>query len=689
MRRVLIGALLPLAALLVLAVPAAIAVLEGSHEGHTFNGVVTGGLSSDLAPQQNAEYVTGDTGFTGGHVAVQGDRLYLGSYGRGVRAYDISTPGQPRFLSEYLPGGVVADAPPDAANWDGREIVVLNGTNRTSRSVPQTAGRTDHTYFLDWTDPASPRLLWKVDGLATPTDGESHNGDIVDARRLYLPSGLGPLSGTQNGLRIYDLNPLLESPARAPQILFRGDPVKLWEESPYRRGRPIGPAYTHTHDIEVYVDYPVAGLGPRDIALIAEGGNYTGNGNTGSMLVVDITDPSAPVALFRWLHETGPTHHPIRYHHEVQLLEGDPHVALVTDEDLHNGCNAGGVTALRMSDDLTSATELSEWFIGAGTPAPVCSVHVFSSEGNLVYFGSYNAGLQVVDYSDPTAPKKVAYHIAPGTTAWGALVHEGFVYVGDMARGLDVFRYTGPKPDLAVTPEDVTLTTQKDRATITATVRNIGGVGAAGFLVRFADNGALIGERSVAALGAGDTATVSVPWSTRGLKGERTITVSVDPANAVAEADETNNEASRTAVVQGNKVRNGSFEQSSNGTSPDGWQSSGQTSYASGGSDGARSASAGPGGTWTSDPIAVTPGTSYAVAVDVGGSGGTLLVQQLSATGLSLGSSAIALPAATGPLATATGALTALPGVAQVRLTLVGGPGGATTFDDVWLSEQP
>jgi hypothetical protein len=550
MRKILIAAFLPLAALLILSVPAAIAVLEGSHEGHTFDGVVTGGLSSALAPQDNVQHVSGDTGFTGGHVAVQGDRLYLGSYGRGVRAYDISTPGFPRFLSEYLPGGVAADAPPDAANWDGREIVVLNGTSRTSRSVPTGAGRTDHTYFLDWTDAQSPRLLWKVDGVATPQDGESHNGDIVDARRWYLPSGLGPLGGVQNGLRIYDMNPLLESPARAPQILFRGDPVALWEASPYRRGRPVGPAYTHTHDIEVYLDHPVAGLGPRDIALMAEGGNYTANGNTGSMFVVDITDPHNPVALFRWLHETGPAHHPIRYHHEVQLLEGDPSVALVTDEDLHNGCNAGGVTALRLAPDLTSATELSEWFIGAGTPAAVCSVHVFSSEGNLVYFGSYNAGLQVVDYSQPGAPRKVGYHIAPGTTAWGALAHEGFVYVGDMARGLDVFRYTGPKPDLAIAPEELTSTPpRRDRSTVTATVRNLGGVRAPASVVRFTDDGATIGEQAVASLPPGGAATVSVEWSTRRLRGTRTLAATVDPGGQVEETDETNNSASRTVTL--------------------------------------------------------------------------------------------------------------------------------------------
>jgi hypothetical protein len=68
---------------------------------------------------------------------------------------------------------------------------------------------------------------------------------------------------------------------------------------------------------------------------------------------------------------------------------------------------------------------------------------VFSSEGSRVYFGSYNAGLQVVDYSDPSAPRRAGQYIATGTTAWGAQIHEGYVYVGDMSRGLDVLQPTG------------------------------------------------------------------------------------------------------------------------------------------------------------------------------------------------------------------------------------------------------
>lgn len=383
--------------------------------------------------------VGGDNTSTGGHVTVEGDRLYVGAYGLGMRIFDISDPEKPGLIGQYLPG-VRADAVPDAAVFDGRHIATLNGTRRVSR----TDLRTDKTEFLDVTDAANPKLLWTFVG---PDDGEAHNGDIVDERRLWLPSG----GSGVNGLRIYDVNPLLSTTPAAPTNLFRGDPVELWRNSPYREGRAVGNDFTHTHDVSVYVDYPVrqpdGSLAPRDIVLLAEGGSYLNDGgDTGSVFVVDITDPHAPVVLNRWLHERGTGHHPIRYHHEAQFLDGDRTVMLVADEDLHNGCgNAGGATALRVSEDLTQVTELSEWFIPADTPAPVCSVHVFSSEGALVFFGSYNAGLQVVDYSEPTRPQQVGYYIAPATAAWGAFDHGEYVYVGDTSRGLDVFELDDPE----------------------------------------------------------------------------------------------------------------------------------------------------------------------------------------------------------------------------------------------------
>ncbi len=546
-----------------LAAVAAVGLLQSgalrAHDGgHAFIPVVSavGALvPTPLAPRENVEYVAGHNGFTGGHVAVQGNRLYVGSYGQGMRVFDVTNPASPQPIGDYLPD-LRADAPPDAAVFGGRQIAVLNGTNRTSsHSALPPEAKTNRTEYLDFTDPQNPKVLWTFG--PDPVDGESHNGDIVDARRLFLASGG---AGVQ-GLRIYDLRPLVGTPAGAPQILFRGDPVKLWETSPYRYGRPIGAPYTHTHDVEVYVDYPVKRGNKtvrRDIALLAEGGNYTGNGNTGSAMVIDITTPASPIVLYRWLHDPGADHHPIRYHHEIQFLDSDPHVALVTDEDLHNGCgSAGGITAIRLALDLTSATELSEWFIPFGTPAPVCSVHVFSSDGPLVFLGSYNAGLQVVDYSDPTNPRQVGHFIAEGATSWGALYHQGYIYVGDMSRGLDVFRYTGPRPDLP----DLTASRtgisfspghprSGDLVTVTARIRNQGESDAAPVTVVFSDGDTLSQSVTIPTIPEGESRTVSVTWNTAGVSGKRDVVVTADPADLIDEQVEANNAASRTVEIR-------------------------------------------------------------------------------------------------------------------------------------------
>jgi hypothetical protein len=472
----------------------------------------------------------------------------VGAYGLGLQIFTIEESANPRLLGRDMPGRVVADAPPDAAEFDGRQIAVLNGTSRTSRSLPPGALRTDTSYFIDATNPADPRLLWKFEGAH---DGEAHNGDIVDARRLWLPSGGRNVTeggvAKKNGLRIYDLNPLLESTPRAPAELFRGDPVELWRDSPHRQGRDVGPAWDHTHDVTVYPDFRGSG---RDIALLVEGGNYTNDaGDTGSLFVIDITDPRQPVVLNRWRHPKAAGHHPIRYFHEAQFLNGDPSVVLVTDEDLHNGCDAGGVTALRISDDLTRIEEeLSEWFItDTPVPAGVCSVHVFSTHGNLAFFGSYNAGLQVVDYSDPRRPSRVGHAIESGANSWGAEYFEdGLIYVGDFGdRGLDTFRYSGPQPDLAVSGRDISFARRPGgKVEISAVVRNVGEVKSPAVAASFATGmGTLPAPAEVPPIAAGGSAVISVLTDAGAFARAQSVTVTVDVHDRVDEKDETNNSA--------------------------------------------------------------------------------------------------------------------------------------------------
>ena len=402
--------------------------------------------ATPMAPQENVRHVENLPGTTGGHVVIQGNRLYMGNYGIGMSIYDISDPSNPVQIGQYRPAGLRADANPDASSWDGREIAVLSGDRVT--------GVTDLSDFLDVTDAANPRLLYTVSGSQ---GGSAHTGDIVDARKLWLPNN-------PSGFPIYDVSPVLQEPPQAPVLLSNATLRTLWLNSPYRRGRAVGPAPAGGyHDITVYTDLRVLldqnqwvdedgdgtadpTYGPRDIAFAAEAGSLNllpGPDPTGSVYVVDITDPRNPVVRLRWVNNTG---HEAFYYHEAQLLDGDPHVMVVSDEELHSGCDNGGLYTVRLADDYTQATKLAEWFIGSGTPAGVCSTHVFSSHGAYVFVGSYNAGLQVVDLTDPAAPKRAGQYIAEGANSWGATYHDGYVYVGDWGgRGLDVFEFI-PNP---------------------------------------------------------------------------------------------------------------------------------------------------------------------------------------------------------------------------------------------------
>lgn len=414
------------------------------------------GVSTPVVSQENVRHLATAPGSpTGGHVVVEGNRLYMGAFGKGLTAFDISNPRSPVRIGQYVPGpsnndgadpGARSDSVPDAAVWGGRHIVSFAGTSRASV--------TQQTEFLDMTDPMNPVLLHRWRGA---TDGEAHNGDIVDARKLWLPSG----GSNTNGLRIYDMSPLLQAPPAAPTKLISANPHVLWQSSPYKEfyNKPVGGSFNHTHDIEIYADReielppwewvdqngdgtpdPTRGL--RDIALLAAAG---GGNASGAVYVIDITKPAEPVVISKWQNPTGAGHNAIAYLHEAQFLHGDPNTIFVADEDMTSGCNEGRVYSFSISDNLAHVAKLGEWAVGAGqqdTPATCLGAHVFSSHNRHVFMGAYAAGLQIIDMRNPAQPVRAGRYIAEGQNSWGALYHKGFVYTGDLgARGLDVFEF--------------------------------------------------------------------------------------------------------------------------------------------------------------------------------------------------------------------------------------------------------
>jgi uncharacterized repeat protein (TIGR01451 family) len=235
---------------------------------------------------------------------------------------------------------------------------------------------------------------------------------------------------------------------------------------------------------------------------------------------------------------------------------------------------------------------------------------------------------------------------------------------------------------LSVTAPTLSRTKVKggELVTFATDVTNLGGSTVQNVAVRFLLDGAQLGAtRTIAALAAGARASItSDSWSAKDEDGTHTVTVVVDPGAVTAWT---------TFSVHGNKVRNGSFEQSSTGTSPDAWTSSGATSYQSSGGDGGANASAGPGGSWTSAPISVDPGSSYSASVAATGTSGTLLVQQLDGTGRVLASTAQTLLPTSVSTVSSLG-VTAAPSAAAVRIVLLGGLIGTATFDDVALVQN-
>ncbi|MEK6274919.1 MAG: PKD domain-containing protein [Actinomycetota bacterium] len=252
---------------------------------------------------------------------------------------------------------------------------------------------------------------------------------------------------------------------------------------------------------------------------------------------------------------------------------------------------------------------------------------------------------------------------------------------------------------------------QGEKVTFTATVANSGGSTAAPSQTEFKlEPSTVIGVVATGSIPAGGSQQVAVDLRTNNMQGQHVMRATADVTNVVNESNETNNSAQRTFTIKGNKVSNGSFEQSSSGSAPDSWSGSstgaGSASYSqSGGTEGSKAAStSGNGGnalvngspSWTSDPVAVVPGEVLDLVVFVNVAGAS----SAPSAGLiylgPLGNVLNTVTLITAPLSTQgfralENTVTVPAGVANVRIALKGfAPTdlvttGTVKFDDVGL----
>jgi M6 family metalloprotease-like protein len=342
------------------------------------------------------------------------------------------------------------------------------------------------------------------------------------------------------------------------------------------------------------------------------------------------------------------------------------------------------------SDDRTLASDLDyEWDLGDGTMATGQTVHHAYDTA-----GEYTATLTVTDAGGETDAATVQVTVTAAATP--DLVVSGITTVASTGAG-----GKSGKPR------------EGDKVIIRATIENLGAQAASSTTTAFTLDGAVLPDTPVTTgpVAGGESVQVDLLWDTRGVKDTHTIGVASDAGDVVDESAEGNNSATLEVTVRGNKVENGDFEQSNEaGTAPEGWTGSstgaGTTGYSeSGGTDGSsavtitgtrKSVLLGEMPTWTSSPIDVVAGELLELRVSVSSSGmssapGVGLVY-LGAAGEILETvRLLEIPLATQGFSTLEQAVTLPPGVAQVRVILLGFAAtdtrtrGTVTFDDVGL----
>lgn len=344
----------------------------------------------------------------GSGIRAEGDHLYVSGQNSGFYAVNVSDPTQPT---------VAGQLGPDEAGYN-RDVDLLHVGERTVAAL----ARQGDMAFVDVTDPTNLTFLSKLD-----TGQPVHNLAVVPGTTtVYTSRSLGDLQ--EAGIDIVDAS----DPSDA-------NVETRWTFPSQAAGQPV--QSTGCHDIT---------FRPVDDRAYCAGVTQT--------YIMGISDPLDPEI------DGVVTNPAIQIHHQAFPLY-DGTVLAIADEfagssSASYGCYGhadpagvgasdpvGGLWFYDISDP-EQPTPMS-WI---APPAPVdnpegmspCTAHFGTAieDRDRIVVGWRNAGTWLVDTSDLTNPLFLD-SFGDATRTWEARYHDGFVYTGDVARGMDVLRLTG------------------------------------------------------------------------------------------------------------------------------------------------------------------------------------------------------------------------------------------------------
>jgi Ca2+-binding RTX toxin-like protein len=176
------------------------------------------------------------------------------------------------------------------------------------------------------------------------------------------------------------------------------------------------------------------------------------------------------------------------YSHPIQPYVSIGHAATFSNdgEVMVFGHEPGGGTApfCKATDDALKAKTYFFFYVETGTQigeyampraqsaSENCTIHNFNvvptANRDILVAGNYQAGISVVDFTNPGAAKEIAYAdpapLAPGATGgdWSTHWYDGYIYESDITRGLIVWKLSDPAVSGARTLGHLNPQTQED-----------------------------------------------------------------------------------------------------------------------------------------------------------------------------------------------------------------------------------
>lgn len=325
--------------------------------------------------------------------------LVLATQSNGMHFWDVTDPTHPVWASslEFERNHYVAVVP-------GTELVFNNPSSGTGGS----------NALVDAHDPYNPRILG--DYGAYGCHGTTFQGRLGDAffraycagiqrTEVWDMSGLN-VSARDFGIKLYTYVDLADNPITGTAVT-----------NPPIPSNPTGITTTPVRSLHHFA------TASDDGSVLIIGDEHRGGGNPGACYVYDeatgtstplgalwffdISDPADP-QLLSWI--TPPTVAPV-----APTAPSEPHA------------------------DPSVASQAAGSAYGA---VPNCTAHfgqVIPGKDAIV-IGWYSAGVLLIDFSDPADPRILDQYNPPGINTWSARYSNGYVFTGDIARGMDVLR---------------------------------------------------------------------------------------------------------------------------------------------------------------------------------------------------------------------------------------------------------